>query len=160
MAQVIITDQQVINTTWATWGRTILFGVVTGIVFWLLTLLIGRYIVEPLVCRQVVNAVMCTNATPLSGNIAAIIAGAISIVFMVRSNIARPIIIAVASVALLWDLAAWTVGLFWIEALVWSALLYGGTFALFSWITRYAVLWMAIALSLLIVLIIRIALVL
>jgi len=160
MAQVIITDQQVISTAWATWGRTIVIGAATGIIFWLLTILLARYVVEPLVCRQITDAAMCANATPLAGNIAAVLAGAISIIFMVRTGVARPIIIAVASAALLWQLAAWTEGLFWIEALVWSALLYAGAFALFSWITRYAILWVTVLLSVLIVLIIRIALIL
>lgn len=160
MAQVIITDQQVVSTGWAAWGRTIAFGAITGIIFWLLTIIIGRYVVEPLVCRQVIDATMCTNATSLAGNISAILAATLSVVVMVRAGIARPIIVVVATAALLWNLAAWTDGLFWLEALVWSAILYAAAFALFGWITRYVTLWVTLILSFLIVAIIRIALVL
>jgi len=160
MAQVIITDQQVISTSWREWGRTIVFGATTGLIFWLLTILLQRYVIDPIVCKQALNATLCSNSTPLSGNIATILTAVIALVFMVRSGIARPVIIAVATAALLWDLAAWTDGLFWVEAVLWSIGLYALTYALFAWITRYATLWVTIVVSLLIVVIIRIALVL
>jgi hypothetical protein len=160
MARVIITDQQVINTSWREWGRIIVFGATTGLIFWLLTILLQRYVVDPIVCKQALNATLCSNSTPISGNIAAILTAVAAIIFMVRAGIARPVVIAVATAALLWDLAAWTDGLFWLEAVVWSIVLYALTYALFSWITRYATLWVTIVLSLLIVVIIRIALVL
>lgn len=160
MAQVFITDQQVISTSWREWGRTIGFGAATGLIFWLLTVLLQRYVVDPLVCRQIINATLCANSTPLTGNIAAILTAAIAVVFLVRAQIARPIILAVATAALLWDLALWTDGLFWLEAVVWSVALYALCYALFGWITRYAILWVTVVLSLLITVIIRIALVL
>lgn len=160
MAQVIITDQQVISTSWREWGRTIGFGAATGLIFWLLTVLLQRYVIDPLVCRQLINATLCANSTPLTGNIAAILTAAIAVVFLVRAQIARPIILAVATAALLWDLALWTDGLFWLEAVVWSVVLYALCYALFGWITRYAILWVTVVLSLLIIVIIRIALVL
>ena len=160
MAQVIITDQQVISTSWREWSRTIGFGAATGLIFWLLTVLLQRYVIDPLVCRQLINATLCANSTPLAGNIAAILTAAIAVVFLVRAQIARPIILAVATAALLWDLALWTNGLFWLEAVVWSVVLYALCYALFAWITRYATLWVTVVLSLLIIVIIRIALVL
>jgi len=160
MAKVIIEDQTVLNRAWVTWGRTIVLGAVVGLTYWLLTTLIGQYIIEPITCRQVTNAAACTNATALSGNIAAVLVAVLAIVGMVRLNIARPIIVAVASAALLWDLGAWTVGLFWLEAIAWSVLLYALVFALFGWITRYATLITSLVISLLFVIIIRIALVL
>jgi hypothetical protein len=160
MAQVIITDQQAVAESYAMWVRTIVLGAVTGLIFWLLTLIVGHYIVDPIVCGRFFNAALCTDSTPLSGNIATIFAATAGVIAMVRIGAARPIIVAVASAALLWDLAAWTDGLFWLEAVVWSIVLYAAVFALFSWITRYAALWVTAVVSLLIVIIIRIALVL
>jgi len=160
MAQVIIEDPAALQQTYRAWGRTIALGAVIGLVFWLVTVLVGNYIVEPLVCRNLTDAAMCTDATPLAGKIVTILVAALAVVAMVRMRVARPIIIAVATAAILWDLAAWTQGLFWLEAILWSVLLYALTFALFAWISRYATLWVAIVVSVLIVLIIRIALVL
>jgi len=160
MAHVVIEDQYqtVISRTWQTWGRTVVLGAVVGLTFWLLTTLIGQYIVEPIACKQVINAAACTNALPLAGNIATVLVAALAVVGMVRLSIARPIIVAVGAGALLWDLGGWTLDLFWVEAIAWSVLLYALVFALFGWITRYAALLTSLILSLLIVLIIRIAL--
>ncbi|HEY8885881.1 MAG TPA: hypothetical protein VIM31_00045 [Candidatus Microsaccharimonas sp.] len=160
MAQIIITDQQAVAESYAMWVRTVVLGAVTGIIFWLLTIIVARYIVDPLVCGRLFNATLCVDSTPLAGNIAAILAAVVGVISMVRIGAARPIVIAVASAALLWDLGMWTDGLFWLEAVAWSIILYAAVYALFAWITRYASLWVTIALSLVIVLIIRIALVL
>jgi len=160
VAQVIITDQSTVADHWSMWVRTIIVGAVTGIVFYELTLIIGRYIIDPLVCRQIINAALCTDSTPLAGNISAILVAVVGVVAMVRMNIARPIIIGVASAALLWNLATWTEGLYWTEALVWSAILYAAAYSLFGWIIRHEKLWVTLSVSVLIVLIVRIALVL
>lgn len=160
MAKVVITDQQVIANSWTTWIQTIIIGAVTGLIFWLLTIIIARYVVDPLVCGKMFDAMLCTDSTPLSGHIAAILAAVIGLVTMVRTAVARPIIMAVAAAALLWNLAIWTNGLFWLEAVAWSIILYTLVYALFAWIARYASLLATIILSLLIVLVIRIALVL
>lgn len=159
MPQVIV-DEEIFNRSWVAWLRTIAFGVVVGVVFWLLTLLLDRYVIEPLACRQVANAGVCLTSDALSGNIAALLAGALAILGMVRWGVVRPIVISVATVALLWDLASWTSGLFWAEALGWTALLYGLSYALFSWINRTTSLWLATLLATLIVVVIRVALVL
>lgn len=160
MAQVIIVNQQAVAESYAMWVRTIILGAVTGLLFWILTIIIGHYIVDPIVCGRFFNAALCTDSIPLSGNIATIFAASVGVIAMVRMGAARPIIVAVASAALLWNLSTWTDGLFWLEAVAWSVILYAAVYALFSWITRYATLWVTALVSVLIVLIIRIALVL
>lgn len=160
MAQIVITDQQALAESITMWTRTIIIGAITGLIFWLLMVIVGRYIIDPIACGRSFNATLCMDSTPLSGNVAAILAGVAGLISMVRIGTARPIIVAVASAALLWNLGAWTDGLLWIEAVIWSIALYAVTYALFAWITRYASLWATVAISLLIVLIIRIALVL
>ena len=159
MAQIVITDQQAIAESWAVWVRTIILGAIAGVSFWLLAFVVGRYSIEPLACRQTINAAMCLDATPLAGNIAAILVAVIGTIAMVRLGIARPIIVAVATAALLWGLSGWTEGLFWLEALAWSTILYALVFALFAWITRYSVLWVTLIISLSIIVVIRITLV-
>lgn len=160
MAQVVITDQQAVAESYAMWVRTIVLGAVTGLIFWLLMIILAKYVIDPLACGKMFNAAVCTDSAPLAGNIAAILAAVVGVISMVRISAARPIIIAVATVALLWNLGTWIDGLFWLEAVVWSIVLYAATYALFAWITRYASLWAAVAISLLLVVIIRIALVL
>jgi hypothetical protein len=156
----VIADEQVVDRTWIIWLRTVGIGAGLGLVFWILTILLSNYVIEPLACQGTLNASVCANSVPLAGNIATILAGLLGIVVMVRMGIYRPIILAVAVAALLWDLAGMTNGLFWAEAIGWSVVLYAVTYGLFAWIARYSRLWAVIAISVLIVLIIRIALVL
>lgn len=140
------------------WVRTIVLGAAIGLVFWILTVLIGRYVIEPLACGQVVNAALCADPKPLAGNIAAILVAVLGVIAMVRIGAARPIIVAVATAAILWQLGAWMSGLFWLEAIAWSVIIYALAYALFAWITRHALLWVTIVVSLVIVIFIRILL--
>lgn len=156
----VIADEQVVDRTWSIWLRTVVIGAGLGAVFWIFTVLLNNYVIEPLACQNMVNASVCSNSVPLAGNIATILAGLLGIVVMVRMGIFRPIILAVASAALLWNLAGMTDGLFWAEALGWSVLLYALSYGLFAWIARYSRLWAVMTISVLIVLIVRIALVL
>lgn len=158
MAQIIIEDPEAMSRSLVLWGRTIALGVVVGLISWLLTGLISHYVVEPIVCGQGINAAACSDATALAGKIATVLVATLAIAVMVRMSVARPIIVAIATAALLWNLADWTLGLFWLEAIAWSVLLYALCFALFAWITRYATLWVTLIGSLLIVLVIRILL--
>lgn len=159
MAKALV-DQEVIVRPWQTWLRVVLIGAVIGLAFWVITALLARYVVEPLACRQMAEAAVCANATGVAGNIATILAGLGSIFALIRLGVARPIIVTVASAALLWNLAAMMVGLFWLEAVAWSIALYAAAYGLFAWITRYSILWVTIVVSLAIILLIRIALVL
>lgn len=155
----IIADQEYVDRTWSIWLRTVAIGAVLGIVFWILTLLLGHYVIDPLACRDTNSLSACANSVSLAGTIAAILTGVLGSIVMVRMEIFRPIILAIASVALLWNLSTMTAGLFWVEALAWSSGLYALCYGLFAWIARYPRLWLVIVLSVLIVLSIRIALV-
>lgn len=145
---------------WREWARIVAVGALTGLVAFILTWLLSVYIVEPLTCRQLTDAAACVNSTSLAGNIAAILAATLATVALVRLRTAWPIIIAVGSAALLWDLASITTGLWWLEILGWSVLLYALCYGLFAWISRHSQLLWVVIISLLIVLIIRITLVL
>lgn len=159
MAQVM-TGDTVDYRPWLPWVRLIGVGAGLGLVFWLLTLLLGRYVVEPITCRQIAEASLCTNATALAGNLAAIFTALIGAIVLVRLRMLRPLIAPVATAALLWELGAWTLGLGSVETIFWSIFLYATSYLLFTWISKYTQLWVAIAISALIVLIVRIALVL
>lgn len=158
MAKIVTTEHNVVSTNqWAGWLRVVGFGAATGLAVWILTALLGRYVIEPLACGQALNAQVCVAVTPLAGNIATVLVAPLAILGMVRLGIIRPIIIAVAAAALLWPLAAWVEGLFWLEAIAWFIALYAVSYGLFSWIARHTVLWMAIVLSAAIALAVRIA---
>jgi hypothetical protein len=124
------------NRTARTWAYIIGIGAAVGLAYWVLTILLGRYIVEPLACRDVATAAACVDSTGLAGKIASVIMATISLLTMIRVSLFRPLLIVIAAAVLLWDLSVWTTGLFWVEALAWSVLLYALSYALFGWIAR------------------------
>lgn len=158
MAQVIIEDNRVARPEWQIWLQVVGFGAIVGAVYWLLALLIGRYIVEPLACRDVVSAVACTDASVLAGKLSTVIVALMATFGMIRAGVARPLIVAVASAAVLWSLSEWTNGLFWGEALAWSIILYALAYGLFGWIARHVSAIVAIILAILVAVAIRVGL--
>lgn len=159
MAKTIIEDEQLSSYSLRTWGRVILFGAIVGALYWLLAWAIGRFIVEPLTCRQLVDAASCVDATAVAGKIATVVAAAVAIFGMVRFGVVRPIIIAVASAFVLWSLSSYTLGLHGLESFAWSVGLYAITYALFGWIARAAGAVIAVVFAVLVAVIVRIALV-
>lgn len=160
MARLVTNEQVTILQPWQQWLRTVFIGAGLGVLFWVLTALLSRYVIEPITCQQIVDVAACVDATSRAGMIAAILTGFVAVLVMVRMRIAQPIILAVGTAAILWDLAAWTTGLLWIEAIAWSILLYALCYGLFGWITRVPRLIIAIIIGLIICLSIRIILVL
>ncbi len=119
------------------WLQIALTGAGIGALYFILTFLIGHFIIEPLYCGTSVNAANCTNSVGISGNIATILVGTIGLGIMVSLRVVRSIIVAIATGILLWGLSVWTNGLGWGEVVLWSALLYGLSYVLFAWICRY-----------------------
>ncbi|MFZ2125665.1 MAG: hypothetical protein WA087_01850 [Candidatus Saccharimonadales bacterium] len=122
MAKIIKSDvdSQLFSAFYPFW-RIAIVGLVIGLVFWGTAELIDGY----------------TDSISLAGNIATIISSIIAVAAMVRLQIAQPLIIAVLAGAALWGLAEWTDGLFWIEAIAWSAVIYTLSYVCFSWLLRF-----------------------
>ena len=133
-----------------------LVGAALGALYWGITTVIDRFIVNPIFCNASSESAHCLQSIGLSGDIATILVATIGIVVMVSLHMVRPLIIAVASGAVLWGLAAWTNGLAWGEVIVWNTLLYCLAYILFSWIARYSRIRSVIIAMLFIVIAIRI----
>lgn len=119
------------------WWQIALTGAAIGALYFILTFLIQRFVIEALYCGASLNVANCSNSVGISGNIATILVGTIGLGVMVSLRVVRPMIVAVATAVLLWGLSIWTTGLAWGEVVVWSALLYSLAYLLFAWICRY-----------------------
>lgn len=162
MAKVIKEETiqaQVISPVYSPWHIAAV-GAALGAAYWALTALIDYFIISPVFCRSAGNTLVCINSVSVSGDIATILVAVIGIALMIRLRIMQPLIIAVASAAVLWGLGGWTNGLAWGEIVAWSALLYGLSYLLFSWISRYTRIVPVLIYIIAIVLTIRIILVL
>lgn len=138
MAKVVKTEtkSQTVGASYSFW-QMLMIGIIVGVLFWCFTIMIERYVIDPVYCKSQLDASVCLDAKSISGNVAAIIAGLVGVVAMVRFSMARPLLIVLASIVTLWGLVDWLEGLTWGEAIAWSALLYGLAYVSFSWIARY-----------------------
>ncbi len=160
MAKVIQNERSVVVEPWGVKGRLVFIGRGMGLVWWVLTALLRQYVVEPFACRDLSAAATCVNAIGVSGSIAAVLVAVLGAYVLVRNIQPRPIIIAVATAVLLWDLGTILRGLGWWETLLWALFLYTACYVLFSFVSRIAWLAASLTLAAVIVVIIRILLVL
>ena len=121
--------------------RVVILGVLLGVSYWFLTLVLSRYI----------------DSIGVAGDIATIIVAAVGIVTMLNLHMTRPLLIAVGTAVSLWGLAKLTNGLNEIEIVFWSALIYGISYTLFYWLNRYKRIVPVLIASIIIVVITRIA---
>lgn len=119
------------------WWKVGLVGTLIGLLWWLLLIVLKNFVVDPLFCKSLVDLSSCSNSMGLSGNISSILSGTVGLGVLVRLRVLRPIIIALATSITLWGLVLWVDGLSWWEVPLWSALLHGLTYILYSWIGRY-----------------------
>lgn len=136
MAKVVQNTPNVIVEPWWVKGYAGYIGVGMGALWWVLTSLLNRYIVEPSACRDLESATACVNSFSVSGSIAAILVAIVGTILLVRYVQPRPIVISVASLVLLWDLAALANGVVWWAALLWALVLYGLSYGLFSLVAQ------------------------
>ena len=143
MAKVIGSnvDSDVVDNSFAIW-RIALLGATLGVIYWLFTLVLSRYI----------------DSLGVAGDVATILAATIGVIVMLNLRMPRPLLIAVASAVSLWGLARLTNGLSELEIAIWSALLYCLAYTLFYWINRYRKFLPVIVAIVAIIIILRITL--
>ncbi|GEM_PF-197992 len=116
--------------------RVAILGLVTGIVAWLVTLFMQDVVLSALSCGEA-TGVTCEEMTAdLASIIGTVVAGVVGLLGLVKLGVYRPIIVVVAALICLWQLAVWTDGLQWYEAIAWYGALYAILYVLFAWLVR------------------------
>lgn len=138
MAKLILDDSypSKVSSSYS-WWKISLVGAGMGSLYWFFTMLIRQFIVEPIFCGSSLNVEVCSNAVGVSGNLANIFIAVIGLTVLIKIATPRPLIVSVATMVVLWDLAGWTNGLAWAEIVAWEAVLFVASYLLFSWIGRY-----------------------
>ena len=160
MAQVVQSQQQVIVEPWWAKIKIVYIGFGLGLLWWVLTSLLKQYVVEPIACRDLATASACVDAFGVAGSIAAIVIAILGALALIRAVQPRPIVIALASAVLLWDLGTFLSGLSWWETLLWSLFIYLATYVLFSFAARITNTAWSLLTAAVVVLVIRVLLVL
>ena len=132
-----------------------LTGMIVGILTWGLANLIGTYVFHPLMCREA-SMSTCGSVSQYSEILGTIIASGAGLFGLVRLQVFRPLLVALASAISLWGLIGYTVVLFpWYGVLLSAALLYTVSYMAFMWISRIRLFGLAIVFLLALVIGIR-----
>lgn len=145
MARVVVENQSsVIVEPWWAKGKSIYIGLGMGLLWWVLTAILRRYVVEPLACRDLATATACVDSLGVSGAIAAVLVAVAGTFLLVRYLQPRPIIISAAVAVVLWTLGTLVAGLPWYATLFWAVILYAISYGLFSMVARISWLWLSL----------------
>lgn len=154
MAQATIdtTDNRLVVTNYK-WFKITLLGAATGLVTWLLSLGIGTFILDPLMCQGQLSG--CSAVPVVAYNIAAVVATVLALGAMIRWLIPRALVVAIASLVALWGVGTFTKDFFWLEAAGWTIVLFALAYTVFSMIVRVRNIAIVIACSLIVVILAR-----
>lgn len=160
MAKVVQADQEVIVKPW--WEKlSILYvGLGAGLSWWGISSILHTYILEPIACQGSSVSVSCGDSFGIAGSIAAVLVATAATFALIRLVQPRPVVIAVGSAVLLWDLAVLAQGLGSLEVLGWSLVLYTATYLLFWLIARIPSTIVCLVSALAVIAIVRLLLVL
>lgn len=139
-----------------------ILGLVAGLLVKLLSVGLVRYFVEPVFCRGGDFAGICSSADQVALGAANVIVGIVTVVVMVRMNVFRPLLVAVAAIASLWGLTRYMSGIViaanFAEQTLWFMVLYALVYLLFFWALRLRNFVIALILTILLVVVLRLLL--
>jgi hypothetical protein len=115
---------------------SVLIGLIAGIVGWLLSMALQRWVISSLFCQSTDTYSVCANGGTVSWAVAVIVVGIFSLFIMVSTGIFRPLLVVLASIISLWGASAWLGPLEWWQSMLWHGLLFALAYAFFAWIAR------------------------
>lgn len=154
MARVVAESQNV-AVTWRSRGSIVGAAALAGIFWWALTSLLGRHVVEQLTCGSSQMLTACGDAFGIAGSLSLVIISAAMLFILVVLRQPRPLLVVLGALLVLWPLGQYSTGLVWYEALLWSVVLYAAVYTLFILIARITRVWVALAVTLLVALLVR-----
>jgi len=134
-------------------GRILLLGAISGLIVWGLSFLLDRYVYQTILCQS--GASDCSASDQYSMITASIIAGVLTLLALVRSGVFRPLLVVLAVVVSLWSLVEtlWTAE--WYYAAICSVVLYALAYGAYSWIARIRSFWIALGISIVLMVAVR-----
>lgn len=136
----------------------ILSGLAIGVVTWILYYLLNTYIFSAVLCRPQAPA-DCSNAPSYAMTVSIIIASIAGLALLARMRVYRPLLVVLASAVSLWGFQHLTNGMQWYGALPVIALLFGFSYGLYTWLGRLRSFILAIVVTVVMVVAVRLALV-
>ena len=122
------------NMRAAVFGRLLLTAAVAGLLVWLVATGIDRAILEPIVCKDGANQLLCGNSTMMAGHIATVIMAIMLVPVLILFGIKRPLVVVLAATIALWGVNFWQAHTI-VAALI-ASLTYMVVYASLTWLNR------------------------
>ena len=136
----------------------IVSGIAVGAVAWVLYYLLNMYVFSAVLCRPQAPA-DCSNAPGYAMTVAVIIASIAGLAVLARMRVYRPLLVVLAAAISLWGFQHIISGMQWYVALPVVALLFGFSYGLYTWLGRLRSFILAVVISIILVVAVRLALV-
>lgn len=124
------------NSVVLIWVRFVVLGIALGIFYFLLAAMLDKYVVSPAACSGG-DPTRCVNSFAISSGISSVLTAVAGLFASIRFQAPRPLLLMIAVTVLTFGLGTWTSGMFWLEALGWSGLVYMLAFVLFTGIFQF-----------------------
>lgn len=136
---------------------TVVLGMVAGLIVAGLVYVLNKFVFTPILCRPGLGT-DCTQAPTYSTIVAYVIAGFVGIIALARLRIYRPLLVVIAASIALWGAYALVQGMVWYWSALAIALLFGFAYGAFAWIARVRSFLMALVLTVVLVVAVRLML--
>lgn len=138
-------------------GGIILIGLVTGILSWGLAQLIDQYVLKSIFCQATITE-QCAATTVYARSIAMVLATGAAVFGLVKLQVFRPLLVGLGSVIALWGMWS-TLALLpmWQTAVI-AAVLFAIAYVFFAWIARIHSFILALVVTVIVVVGVRLAL--
>ncbi len=114
--------------------QPLIIGLGAGISTWLLTLLLDRFLLGPVLCTY--SPQYCGSSLLVAFVVASLATHFIALVALVRTGALRPLLVILAAVVSVWGMHVWFTGMPWWLATLYSGLLCSLGYMYYAWINR------------------------
>ncbi|HEY0965512.1 MAG TPA: hypothetical protein VGE13_03475 [Candidatus Saccharimonadales bacterium] len=136
--------------------RIFCIGLVIGIVIYAVHVALDRYVFTPALCEQATGTLeRCENKEVYAATIATLLAAVGGLFALVRLRIYRPLLVVIFATASLWGVIGLTSSLAWWLSALAVALIFGIAYASFAWLARIRNFYIALGLSIVLLVAVR-----
>ena len=145
--------------TWRDVLKIAIAGAIVGLITMGLYILLDRYVFSPTLCSEMnIGAGRCENKLVFSSSIALILGALPILFFFVQQRVFRPLLVILLAVVTLWGVPLLIGEQVLLLAIFLSLILFALTYLLFAWLVQIRNFPVAIGISIVIVILIRILL--
>lgn len=139
-------------------ARVFLTGLVVGVAIYALYIVLNRYVYTPTLCGEVGLLERCDNKESYAATMAMLLGGLGGLFAMVKLRVYRPLLIVILVSIALWGILELTTSLSWWMSALAVTMIVAAAYAAFAWLARIRSFYLAVGLSALLVVVVRLIL--